>query len=208
MFVQRDPKTPHQPVYDRLARHYDSVMAPFDRCFLARRRKQAAGALPENGAILELGAGSGLNAAYLSNRTSVVASDLSRKMLEIARTRNWPAGVDIVQCDAESLPFADDSFDAALATLVFCSIPSPANSFKELRRVLKPGGIVVLLEHVRPPNILGPLFDILNVFTVRIFEDHFNRKTAIDAQLAGLEILSLNSHAFGIFQVIICRVND
>jgi len=181
-------------------------MAPLDRRFLSRLRSQTLQNLTEGSVVLEIGAGTGLNAAYYPNRASGVASELSCKMLEIARTKIWPEGIDFVQCDAESLPFADNAFDATFATLVFCSIPSPQNAFAEIRRVVKPGGTVALLEHVRPANILGPLFDLANLLTVPLFEDHFNRRTADEARKAGLEITGLSSHALGIVQSIVCRV--
>lgn len=118
-----------------------------------------------------------------------------------------PTGVQLLQNRAEDLPFEDDSFDGAFATLVFCSVESPARGFAELRRVVRPGGTVVLLEHVRPGGILGPLFDLLNVLTVRLFDDHVNRRTAKLVSEAGLEVVSVKSRLFGVVNLIKCRVS-
>jgi ubiquinone/menaquinone biosynthesis C-methylase UbiE len=134
------------------------------------------------------------------------ATEPSREMLRRAREKARPAGVRLVQNSAEALPFADDTFDAAFATLVFCSVASPPKAFAELRRVVRAGGRVVLLEHVRPAGLLGPVFDALSFFTVRLFEDHFNRRTAAAAERAGLRLLRVERHALGIIQLIVCEV--
>ena len=127
-------------------------------------------------------------------------------MLQVAREKPRPERVSLVQSFAEHLPFKNNSFDAAFATLVFCSLSQPAEAFAELRRVVKPGGTVVLLEHVRPSNLLGPVFDLLNLITVPLFDDHFNRRTASAAQIAGLGVLRVEERMLGIINLIACRV--
>src|SRR6185312_2545415 len=109
-----------------------------------------------------------------------------------------PPGIQLLQNRAEDLPFKTHSFDAAFATLVFCSVESPAQAFAELRRVVRPGGTVLLLEHVRPGGLLGPLFDVLNWFTVRLFDDHVNRRTAAMVREAGLEVVDVKRRLLGI----------
>ena len=194
-------------VYDRLAERYDRAMAPLERWFLARLRAATLRELPPDSRILEVGAGTGLNFPYYPRGTSGVASELSSAMLERARLKKRPRGVHLVQTSAESLPFADGTFDAAFATLVFCSVVSPPHAFAELRRVVRAGGRVVLLEHVRPEGlVLGPIFDAISFFTVPLFEDHFNRRTADEARRAGLRVERIERHARGILQVIVCRV--
>lgn len=126
-------------------------------------------------------------------------------MILRARARSRPVGVHLVQNYAEQLPFPDASFDAACATLVFCSVASPAAAFAELRRVVRPGGTIVLLEHVRPTGLLGYVFDLINVFTVPLFEDHFNRRTSEAARRAGLRTLRLERRALGIINIIVCE---
>lgn len=160
-----------------------------------------------NGRLLEIGAGTGLNFQHYPPGAHGAATEPSREMLRLARTKPPPAGVRLVQNRAEALPFADDTFDAAFATLVFCSVASPTRAFAELRRVVRAGGRVVLLEHVRPPGLLlGHAFDALSFFTVRLFDDHFNRRTAADAERAGLRLLRVEPHALGIVQLIVCEV--
>jgi ubiquinone/menaquinone biosynthesis C-methylase UbiE len=194
------------PVYDRHAARYDRATRPLERLGLSRLRAATLGTLPERARLLEVGAGTGANFTFYPVAASGVASELSRAMLDVARAKPRPEGVRLVQAAAERLPFADDTFDAAFATLVFCSVTSPDAALRELRRVVRPGGTVALLEHVRPAGLLGYVFDALSKLTVALFEDHFNRRTAEAALRAGLRVERVESHLFGIVQIIVCRV--
>jgi ubiquinone/menaquinone biosynthesis C-methylase UbiE len=203
-------------VYDAFAPHYERALQPLERLILTRLRAATLRALTGSGAagsgdsgggrLIEIGAGTGLNFAHYPPDAHGAATEPSREMLRLAQTKRRPAGVCLVQNSAEALPFADDTFDAAFATLVFCSVTSPPRAFAELRRVVRAGGRVVLLEHVRPPGLLGFVFDALNFFTVRLFDDHFNRRTAQEAERAGLRVLNVEPHALGIIQLIVCEV--
>lgn len=191
-------------IYDKFAKDYDRAFAPLEKRFLSRWREETLSYLPENARILEIGAGTGLNFRFYPPCRTAAASEISFKMLEFAREKN--EFIHLVQADAESLPFAESSFDAAFATLVFCSIPNPENAFKELRRIVKPNGKIVLLEHIRPKGLPGYFFDFMNIFTVALFEDHFNRQTAQIAEKSGLKILEVKEKAFGIVNLIVCKV--
>ena len=195
-------------VYDRLASGYDYAMRPLERWFLSRLRSRTLAALPEGSRILEVGAGTGLNFPYYPRALALgVASELSCEMIRIASGKQRRDRVHLVQTRAEMLPFADASFDAAFATLVFCSVASPRQAFTELRRVVRPGGTIALLEHVRPGGLLlGPLFDALSVLTVALFDDHFNRRTADEARRAGLRTVRVERRFFGVIELIECRV--
>jgi ubiquinone/menaquinone biosynthesis C-methylase UbiE len=209
--IRPTPPPPH--IYDAVAPHYDRALRPLERLLLRRLRAATLRALTaadnsnnSSGRILEIGAGTGLNFAHYPRDAHGAATEPSRGMLRRARQKERPAGVRLVQNNAEALPFADDTFDAAFATLVFCSVASPPEAFAELRRVVRAGGRVVLLEHVRPEGLLGFVFDALSFFTVRLFADHFNRRTAADARRAGLRLLKVERHALGIIQLIVCEV--
>jgi ubiquinone/menaquinone biosynthesis C-methylase UbiE len=197
-----------EPVYDRLAAHYERALGPVERRWLGRLRAEAIGGLPEEARLLEVGAGTGLNFAHYPRGARGVACDASREMLLVARgKRERPHGVRLVQASAEALPFGDDSFDAAFATLVFCSVASPPEAFAELRRVVRAGGQVVLLEHVRPGGLVGYAFDALSLLTVPLFEDHFNRRTAEEAARAGLDVRRVEKRLGGVVQIIVCEVS-
>jgi ubiquinone/menaquinone biosynthesis C-methylase UbiE len=202
-------KHSHKPaVYDRFASHYDRAIAPLERLILARLRAQTLALLPEDSCILEVGAGTGLNFPFYPRGAHGVASELSCEMIERARVKARPASLHLVQTSAEQLPFPDASFDAAFATLVFCSVASPQKAFSELRRVVRPCGTIALLEHVRPKGILGWLFDALSILTVALFDDHFNRRTADEARRAGFELLRIERSMLGIINIIVCRKGD
>lgn len=192
--------------YDRWAAHYDRVTRPLERRLTARLRAAAMRELPAAARVLEIGAGTGANFAHYPQGAAVAATELSIEMLRRARTKLPPAGVTLVQSPAERLPFADSTFDAALSTLVLCSVESIDGALAEMRRVVRPAGRVVLVEHVRPPGLLGPVFDALSLLTVPLIEDHFNRRTAEEAARAGLKVLRVEPHALGVFQLIVCEV--
>jgi ubiquinone/menaquinone biosynthesis C-methylase UbiE len=195
------PKT-----YDEIAPHYDNAIRPLERWFLASLRGRALRLIPDGAQILEVGAGTGLNFVFYPVTARGVATEPSQEMLRFASHKPRPAHIRLLQSCAEDLPFASNAFDAAFATLVFCSLTSPQRAFAELRRVVRSGGTVVLLEHVRPANLLGPVFDLLNLLTVPLFADHFNRRTAAAAEQAGLEVISVEKHKLGILNLILCRV--
>ncbi|HEV3471400.1 MAG TPA: class I SAM-dependent methyltransferase [Pyrinomonadaceae bacterium] len=204
--MSRRETPPERPVYDRVAPHYDRAMRPLERRALARLRADLLARLPAGARLLEIGAGTGANFPFYPRGTEGAATEPSREMLARASVRaERPPGVRLVQAAAERLPFGAGSFDAALAALVFCSVESPAAAFAELRRVVRPGGTVALLEHVRPPGLLGYAFDALNVLTVALLEDHFNRRTAAEARRAGLRVERVEPHLLGAVQLIVCR---
>lgn len=194
-------------VYDRLASRYDRMMRPLERLGLSGLRARALAEVPEGSRVLEVGAGTGLNFPFYPRACTHACAEPSREMIVRANAKSdRPEGALLVQARAEELPFGEGAFDAAFATLVFCSVASPARAFAELRRVVRPGGRVALLEHVRPRNPLGYLFDALTRVTVPLFEDHFNRRTSEEARGAGLNVERVDNHLLGVIQLIVCRV--
>jgi ubiquinone/menaquinone biosynthesis C-methylase UbiE len=196
-----------RPVYDRFAWYYDRAMRPLERLGLTRMRARVLAEMPEGARVLEVGAGTGLNFPFYPRACEPACVEPSREMIVRARAKaERPEGALLVQARAEELPFSENTFDAAFATLVFCSVASPARAFAELRRVVRGGGRVALLEHVRPRGPLGYAFDALNLLTVPLFEDHFNRRTSEEARRAGLRVERVENHLLGVVQLIVCRV--
>ncbi len=196
-----------KPIYDKLAGRYEKALAPFERRFLSRWRQETISHLSSAARILEVGAGTGLNFPFYPPRQPqyAVASEISCRMIEIAARKPQADNIRLIQTDAGSLPFAANSFDAAFATLVFCSLKDPQKAFTELQRVVVDGGKIVLLEHVRPPGLLGYIFDGLSVLTEALIEDHFNRRTVKLAEEAGLKIVEVKQKAFGVVNLIVCE---
>jgi ubiquinone/menaquinone biosynthesis C-methylase UbiE len=128
---------------------YDAVMVPAGWFGLDRARQRLVDGL--SGSILEVGTGTGLQLpTYPPGVSSVVAIDIDPELLARARLRR--PGVSLQQADVQQLPFPDGSFDAVVACLVFCTVADPARGLSEIRRVLRPGGQLRLLEHVRSPH--------------------------------------------------------
>jgi len=192
--------------YDRIAPHYDRHLRPIEKWFLEDLRKETIAAIPKSGRFLELGAGTGANFRHYHPTTKAIGIEPSSEMLRIATPKARTKSVLLVRSVGEYLPFPNKCFDSALATLVLCSVQSPTTVFDELKRVVKTGGVISLLEHVRPDGLLGPLFDALSPITVRMFDDHLNRRTAEIARMAGLEIIKVRKVGFGIINVITCKV--
>ena len=179
-------------VYDRVARFYDFYEAPMDRMGGSARRRRVLRLA--RGRVLEVGIGTGRNLEYYPSGVELTGIDISPRMIERALRRaneeKWKVRLQLA--DVEALPFADGVFDTVAASCVFCSVADPVVGLREVRRVVKPGGCVLLLEHVRPRNpALGLLADMLSPLTRRLFGPAINRRTEDNIQVAGLEIASI-----------------
>ena len=120
--------------------------------------------------------------------------DLADQMLVQAREHAQQLGisVELREGDAQALDFPDNSFDTAVATFVFCSVPDPVRGLRELNRVVRPGGQILLLEHVRIDRpVIGRVMDWLNPLTIRIWGASINRHTVENVHRAGLDITTL-----------------
>ena len=176
--------------YDRLASFYDLLEAPVERFRFASWRARLRDRIVGDQA-LEVGVGTGKNLPYYPRDVKVTAVDLSPRMLERARRRASVLGleVELREMDVQDLAFPDHIFDTVFATFVFCSVPDPVLGLRELRRVCKPGGRLLLLEHMRPGNpMLGLLFDLLNPMVVRMMGANINRRTMENIRRAGWRI--------------------
>lgn len=179
-----------QARYDRLAPMYDLMEALIER-FSFHRWRARLWSQVRGERILEVGVGTGKNMPYYPTEVQVTAVDLSEKMLAQARKRaqQLDLEVDLRPMDVQRLDFPDDSFDAAVVSFVFCSVPDPLLGLKELARVVRPGGQIILLEHVRARHpVLGKIMDWLNPLVVRIMGANINRRTVENVRKAGLPL--------------------
>lgn len=193
-------------IYDRNARFYDAMEAGPERALLSRHRRMLFEGL--RGRVLELGIGTGKNLSYLPDHgdMTLVAIDPSTRMLERAaeRARRLGRDVELHAAPAQALPFEDATFDAVVASFVFCSVASPVAGLREAGRVLKPGGVLRLLEHQRPAAAwLAPLFDLANPATVRLSGANINRRTQENVAAAGFDDVSgIHLDRLGILRLI------
>lgn len=190
--------------YNRMARIYDLYDAPMEMMGTKTRRERLLG--NTSGSVLEVGVGTGKNLPYYPDSVEVTGVDVSSQMLAKAKVRVGPLRVEaeLVEADVQDLPFDDDTFDTAVGTCVFCSVADPVQGLRELGRVVRSDGRILLLEHVRPTNsFLGRLADLATVFTRRIFGFRTNRRTEENVAAAGLEIAEVTRN--GIWREIIAR---
>ncbi len=194
--------------YNRIARFYDLHSKLAEMIWFTKWRNQFV--LPLKRKILEVGIGTGKNIGYYNKEAEVVGIDFSEKMLQIAKRKLIKFGkrnITLKQMDAENLKFKDDSFDYVVATCVFCSVPNPIKSLKEIRRVLKPTGELIMIEHVLSNNpIIALIEQIYNPLTKWFTGVNINRNTKQNIIQAGLQITEdRNLALFDVFKLFTAR---
>jgi ubiquinone/menaquinone biosynthesis C-methylase UbiE len=178
---------------------YDAVMRPVEAAYLSRVRRACFGRA--RGRILELGVGTGANLTAYAHGSQVIGVDESAAMLAGARAKTT---TPLFRMDAARLGFADASFDAVAGSLVFCSIPDPLAALAEVRRVLRPGGRLFLLEHVRGAHpMMAGLTDALDVpWYAMNGSCHLNRETERLVAEAGFGVVEARRRLAGLLQTI------
>ncbi len=172
--------------YNRIAKIYDLLDSPMEFAFSKWREKFFK---QVEGKVLEVGIGTGKNLAYYSQDVDLTGIDFSEPMIKRAKKRaRLKNNVDLYIMDAEDMDFEDNSFDTIVTSFVYCSVPNPVQGMKEMKRVCKSGGKLLMLEHVRSNHkIIGKLMDILNPIPLHIYGANINRKTYNNLLKAGFE---------------------
>jgi ubiquinone/menaquinone biosynthesis C-methylase UbiE len=136
--------------WDEQAPHYDKSMSFVERRLFGSEHRPWVGSRA-TGRTLEVAIGTGLNLEHFSGDVILTGLDLSQEMLTIARAKTMALLLDVElrQGDAHRLPFDDASFDSVVCTYSLCNIPDPRLAVAEMRRVLVPGGKLILLDHIR-----------------------------------------------------------
>lgn len=192
--------------FDREAPRYDRQISFFERVLFGGGREWVCS--QAEGQVLEIAAGTGRNLAFYPPGVRLTLTEFSPRMLEIAKQRRVELGreADLRVGDAQQLEFADDSFDTVVCTLGLCTIPDDAAAVAEVRRVLRPGGRFILLEHVRSPRrgiARGQL--LLDPLSVRFQADHIAREPLERLIAQGFEIERLERSKLGIVERVRAR---
>lgn len=150
----------------------------------------------EGDKVLEIGVGTGKVAVHYPSNLEVVGIDFSKNMLEKAKKEvKDKENITLFEMDAQAMSFEDNSFDTVVASCVFCAVPDPIKGIKEMQRVGRPGGKIIMVEHVRSDKkFKGKLMDWLNLITVAIAGEHINRDTENNLIIAGIKREDINSN--------------
>ncbi|WP_338358471.1 class I SAM-dependent methyltransferase [Yeosuana marina] len=172
--------------YNRIAKYFDSFEKPMGASGFDKWRKELVQQV--NGKTLEIGVGTGKNLPLYPKDIRLTAIDFSKNMLDKAMTKYKKSlpNVNFLEMDVQNMDFEDDTFDTVITSCVFCSVPDPVKGLKEIKRVLKPDGRLVMLEHVRSNGkVLGTLMDWFNFIPLFIMGANINRKTKQNLIKAG-----------------------
>ncbi len=176
-------------VWDRYAPRYDRGMRFFERFQFRGGREWVCSRV--DGRVLEVGVGTGLNLPLYPSGVTLTGVDLSPAMLEIARQRATQLGLaaDLREADAQALPFPDASFDTVVCTLSLCAIPDDRAAIAEMWRVLRPGGRLLLLDHIG--SNIWPIWAgqrLLEMVTIRSAGEHQTRRPLPLVKEAGFAV--------------------
>ncbi|QYN18403.1 class I SAM-dependent methyltransferase [Amycolatopsis sp. DSM 110486] len=192
--------------WDKYAPRYDRSIGFLERVQFGGGREWVCE--QARGEVLEVAVGTGLNLGLYSPDARVTGLDLSPAMLELAKSRADGLGrpVTLRQGNAETLPFPDASFDTVVCTLGLCGFPDDRAAIAEMHRVLRPGGALLLLDHIgsdhRPLRWAQRL---LERFTLRQIGDHQTRRPLPLVTEAGFEITRAERLKFGTVERLAAR---
>jgi ubiquinone/menaquinone biosynthesis C-methylase UbiE len=194
-------------IYEEVADKYDRLIGLPERLLFKGGRQWVCSRT--RGDVLEIALGTGRNLPHYPGEIRLTGIELSPAMVEVAhrRARELDIEVDLREGDAQSLPFPDDAFDTVVSTLSLCTIPDDRRAVSEAARVLRPGGRLLLLEHVRSPNpAVRVLQRLLEPLSVRFQADHLLREPLYHLQEAGLELENLERWKQGLVErVVACK---
>lgn len=176
-------------VWESQAAGYDKQIRFWERIQFADGREWVCSRA--RGGVLEVGAGTGRNFVFYPEGITLTGIDLSPAMLAVARQRAEQLGItaDLREADAEALPFHDASFDSVVSTLCLCTIPGDLAAIGEMWRVLRPGGRLLLLDHIGsnhwPIRLMQRLIETL---TIRLAGEHMTRRPLPLVEAAGFTV--------------------
>jgi ubiquinone/menaquinone biosynthesis C-methylase UbiE len=195
--------------YGRWAKSYDRWMRFYDRLLLDDRRRSICARA--TGRTLELAVGTGLNLSLFPRDLDLTGIDLSAEMLAVAgrRARELDLHPYLTVGDAQALDLPDGSFDTVVATLLMSTVPDPRRASAEAWRVLRPGGQLLLLDHVRSTTkVVRALQQLLNPIASRLFRVHLLREPLDYLEPIGFRIERCERSRGGLIQEVVARKQD
>ncbi|WP_414839255.1 class I SAM-dependent methyltransferase [Carnobacterium sp. TMP28] len=174
--------------YNRISKIYDVLEGPMEAMTKSAWNEKLMDAI-EGKKVLEVGVGTGKNLLFYPDNVEIIGIDFSEQMLKkaIQKTKGKEA-ITLIEMDAQKMSFADDTFDTVVTSCVFCSVPDPVEGLKEIRRVCKPNGKIVMLEHMRSQHrLVGKVMDAVNFIPLHTWGANINRKTLENIVKAGFK---------------------
>jgi ubiquinone/menaquinone biosynthesis C-methylase UbiE len=193
-------------IFDKQAPKYDRSMSRFERLFFSGNREWVCSRA--EGAVLEIAAGTARNLSHYPEGIRLTAIELSPEMAELGRRRAAELGreMDMRVGDAEALDFPDESFDTVVCTYGLCTIPDDRAAIREGRRVLRPGGRLLLAEHVRSPNpIVRTIQRLIDPLAHRLGGDHLLREPLEPLAEEGFEVEEVRRLKAGYVELVVAR---
>lgn len=195
-----------QRYWDKKSPGYDREMRFWDRKLFGDSREWACS--QATGEVLEVAVGTGLNLPLYPADVELTGLDLSEGMLGIARARAEELGrpVTLRQGNAHALPFDDDSFDTVVCTFGLCAIPDTDAAVDEMIRVLRPGGKLILVDHVASASrIARGVQRMLELITVPLAGEHFLRRPLRQVRGRGLAVERVERFKLGLVERLVAR---
>jgi ubiquinone/menaquinone biosynthesis C-methylase UbiE len=204
--TQEDPTAKAVRVWDKAAPRYDRDIEFWERVQFGGGREWIGARA--KGRVLEVAVGTGRNFDFYPRGVDITGVDLSPDMLDFARRHaiDLDLEVDLRVAAAEALPFDNDSFDTAVCTLSLCAVPDPAASIAEMKRVLRPGGQLLLLDHIG--SSWWPVWAVqrlLEQLTIRTAGEHMTRRQLPLVEAAGFAIVETQRLKAGTVERIAAR---
>ncbi len=190
---------------ERAAR-FDAMMLRLERRFFADTRSWICGRA--SGEVLEIAVGTGLNLPHYPDRVRLTGVDLDPEILDFARRRASVIGreIELGQADAMALPFPDETFDSVVCTFALCGVPDEAHAISEALRVLRPGGSLLLADHVIATNALVRAGQhLLEAVTIRTSGEHFTRRPSDHLDAQGAQVVSSDRFTYGVVERVHAR---
>jgi ubiquinone/menaquinone biosynthesis C-methylase UbiE len=195
-----------QQYWDRKSSTYDQEIGVLDRRLFGDSRQWACS--QATGEVLEVAIGTGLNLPFYSDRVAVTGLDISEQMLDIARIRARDLGRDVTlrQGTAHALQFEDSSFDTVVCTLGLCAIPDHEAAVDEMIRVLRPGGQLILVDHVASSSRLARGVQwLVERITIPLAGEHFLRRPLNQIRARGLDVEQQQRFKLGLVERLTAR---